>query len=508
MKPISRAIGILLFVLGSIVTPAGLAQENAAATKLLDEAKRLEQDGSFDKADDSYQVILERFAGTSQAQQATLALARSHVRGGRPNEASSTLDELIADHPESANAAAAAVYQGQIKRGMAQSIADLEEAQTLLSRIPLLYGAEKFATLDARVEARVRSGEVRLLLGLPELAALDFLQAIEDEPPSRWLSLARLGLAQSLLDQGGWGAAADVLQRVIDAGSAIDAGSEVDAGSEEAAVAARSLTFIHRRWLRPSLGQSPWATARVVDGVSWKKPSIVAASDDGQVMVFDQGQGLVVTFGPDGQVLSRSQSKDVRGLWWGRDGTPYRASAENARNFSGNVTQSFNRENAEKQHIAKNVVAGGRGLFGHWLVLDRGQSALMVFAERRGRFVKSVPAEDPADIALTHRSELLMLDRKAGEVNRLDLDFKKVGKVAGGWKRAERIASDPAGNLYVLNALENRIELFDRDGTKLEPIGPSLPGGFTLRDAADIAVDGEGRLYIVDIKLQQLIVLE
>ena len=112
------------------------------------------------------------------------------------------------------------------------------------------------------------------------------------------------------------------------------------------------------------------------------------------------------------------------------------------------------------------------------------------------------------DVALTPRSEILVLDGKAKRVSRISLDFSTVDSISGSWKRAGRIASDAAGNVYVLNTAENRIERFDSTGSPLGNVGPGLPGGIQLRGVEDLSVDGEGRLYLVDSKLAQLIVLE
>lgn len=497
MKKINKtASGWITTVLILTVAPVG-AQVNTAAKNLLEEARRLESESSFAEADDSYEMVLDRYPESPQAQEAILALANSRIRADEPDEALARLEQLISTHPESPNAATASVLQASITRRGARSIADLKAAQTLLSRVPLLYGPEKFETLDARVESRVRRGEIRLLLGQPQLAALDFLQAIEDEPPSRWLPRARLGLADSLLDQGDWTAAAEILQRVV------------DSESDESTGAARRLTFLHRHWLRPSLGLSPWESARPLGG-EWKKPSIIAASSDGRLLVFDSGTNLLSILGSDREIEKRTETKTVRDLWWGADDTAYRATAEGARSLDGSPTANFNVQGADKRQATKNLVAGGRGLFGHWLAIDRGQSALMAYSSAEGsRFFKSVPGQDPVDLAFDHRSQILVLDRKTARVSRLNLDLESVGSpLSDSWKRAERIASDAAGNVYVLDTAENRIDLFDRDGEDRGSVGPSLPGGIRLRGAADLSVDGEGRLYIVDSKLQQVIVLE
>jgi hypothetical protein len=67
---------------------------------------------------------------------------------------------------------------------------------------------------------------------------------------------------------------------------------------------------------------------------------------------------------------------------------------------------------------------------------------------------------------------------------------------------------DALGNIYVLDAGASRIEVLHQDGQRLAFVGPVLPGGRELRSPEDLAVDGSGRLLIVDSKLSSVIVLE
>ena len=46
------------------------------------------------------------------------------------------------------------------------------------------------------------------------------------------------------------------------------------------------------------------------------------------------------------------------------------------------------------------------------------------------------------------------------------------------------------------------------EGNSLATLGPQLAGGIELRAPSDVAVDGTGRLYIVDSRLGALIVVE
>ena len=482
-----------------LLSDAGSSQQNyAAAKRLLQEAERLERSGSFEEADGSYQLLLERFPESQEAEAAILSLARSQWRGGNSQAAHARLEELIDTYPESPRAASAWVLQAQYRIAEASSGEDLKDARTLLRRVPLLYGPEKYPTLDARVESRVTSGEVNLLLGEPAPASVDFIEAIEDEPASPWLSRARYGLARSLLRQGKWQAASEILQRVADS-------AESEALATEAR---RSLTFIHRLWLRPSVQQLAWESTRAVNpsGIVWKKPMRVAAAADGRVLVIDSGARLLLIMDVDGTPLHRSDAREARDVWWGFDGEPYVATAEGLRAVGGSLRQSFV-SSADKRQIAKNIGAGQRGLFGHWLMVDREKKALMVY-EPGGRFFSTVSGQEIVDVALEPRGEILVLDRKRQRISRLGFDFKEVDAFTGNWRRPQALCSDAAGNIYVLDRDEARIHILAPNGGSRGSIGPALPGGFELGSPEDISLDGEGRLYIADSRLGQVLVLE
>ena len=69
----------------------------------------------------------------------------------------------------------------------------------LANAVPVLFSAAEYPQLGARVEARVRAGELSLALGEPDRAALEFLEAIEDENRSAWLPRALHGMARERL---------------------------------------------------------------------------------------------------------------------------------------------------------------------------------------------------------------------------------------------------------------------------------------------------------------------
>ncbi len=79
--------------------------------------------------------------------------------------------------------------------------------------------------------------------------------------------------------------------------------------------------------------------------------------------------------------------------------------------------------------------------------------------------------------------------------------------ISGGLTKPLALDVDPMGNVYVLEE-SGRLQVFDTGGRKLDALGPGLPGGVTLSDPVDVAVDDTGRVYILDAKPAALYVLE
>ena len=102
----------------------------------------------------------------------------------------------------------------------------------------------------------------------------------------------------------------------------------------------------------------------------------------------------------------------------------------------------------------------------------------------------------------------MVLDQKASTVTRFAAgDNRGERVVTGSWDRAEALAVDPAGNIYVLDRGKRRIEVYGRDGSRITALGPTLPSGLELERPSDLTVDGAGRIWIADTRLG-LIVLE
>lgn len=143
---------------------------------------------------------------------------------------------------------------------------------------------------------------------------------------------------------------------------------------------------------------------------------------------------------------------------------------------------------------------------GYKYVADAGRGQIVVYNERN-EFYRAYGAEKqfrPTAVVVRdgriyvcdiNDSEVEVIDQESGEVINI---IGGVGKQEGSFHRPSHLALDSAGNLYVTDALNFRVQMFDRNGDFVKVIGyqGSHPGAFVRPKG--IAVDRDGHLYSVD----------
>ncbi len=143
---------------------------------------------------------------------------------------------------------------------------------------------------------------------------------------------------------------------------------------------------------------------------------------------------------------------------------------------------------------------------GYKYVADKQRGQIIVYNERN-EFFRAYGAEgqfQPLDVAVdgdriyvcdVAENEIEVLDRESGEV------ITKIGETGpenGQFQWPTRLTLDAAGNLYVTDFLNFRVQKFDRSGNFVKQIGElgTFPGA--MPRPKGIAVDRDGYLYTVD----------
>jgi hypothetical protein len=225
-------------------------------------------------------------------------------------------------------------------------------------------------------------------------------------------------------------------------------------------------------------------------------------------MVVATDAAVAVVVGGDGKIRATMPLRDAERPSIGRDGTVLVATSPAVQEYPSRRTETFAFLREKLQDLDK-VVAAARGPFGEWLVLDRGLGAVAVLS-REERSLRELPATraDVVDFAVGPLGRIYLLTGRDPRVVVYGPDFQQLQTISGSWQRPLAIDVDTVGNVYVLDRANRVVDVRDRTGAPLTTVGPTLPGGVSLRNVADIAVDDRGRLLVVDDELTSVVVLE
>ncbi len=412
----------------------------------------------------------------------------------------------------------------------AASPAELEAARAALLALSKRHPRDLLPAFPDRSLALLEAAALGRRLGAPNAAAGELLQVLEREPESDWTPRAHLELADVLLDRGDWRLAAEHLRQARAGalarieGEIPGAGNVDGSGVDVARLALERMTRIHRLLLRPLAGRSPWTRSDIhlppdylPEPLKLKRPRTVAAGPRGELLAADGDR--VVLLDPDRKTVA---SRELRGI--------VRANLVAAGPVGGLAAyvatpNSVLRGDAVGQAAAVNferpsggrldqIVGLHRGPFGRWIVLSRRVDVILRY-DRNRRLLDYSPStlERPVDLAPGPGATVHVLDAGSRSSPPSVLifrdDWELAGTITGAWQRPEALAVDAFGNSYVLDRAARRVQVYDREGVELASIGPVLPGGgLELRNPMDIAVDGMGRVFIGEGRMETVLVVE
>jgi DNA-binding beta-propeller fold protein YncE len=102
-------------------------------------------------------------------------------------------------------------------------------------------------------------------------------------------------------------------------------------------------------------------------------------------------------------------------------------------------------------------------------------------------------ADVDQDQVLVYDADTLKLKRRIGTGG-----HKHELTTPGDFARPAGLAVDQEGNLYVADALNNRIEIFDGDGKFVSTFGKAGDGPGYFSRPKGVAIDGDGHIWVVD----------
>jgi DNA-binding beta-propeller fold protein YncE len=248
-----------------------------------------------------------------------------------------------------------------------------------------------------------------------------------------------------------------------------------------------------------------------------KKPYAVAIDSKRRVYVTDSGNSALVRFDRENRVMDVFGTtgphtlKLPLGLHIGPDGTIFVADAEARRvvgyNDEGETVAAFGGHDALINPADSVLSPDGKRLYvadskAHQIVVFDRESADEVdrFGERG---VEAGEFNFPTSLAIGPEGQLFVVDQLNCRIQVFEPDgeyldeFGERGTTTGSFARPKDIAVDEVGFIYVTDALFNNVQLFDADFSLLTFVGQGgrEPGQFFA--ASGIAVLGDD-LAVVD----------
>jgi sugar lactone lactonase YvrE len=148
---------------------------------------------------------------------------------------------------------------------------------------------------------------------------------------------------------------------------------------------------------------------------------------------------------------------------------------------------------------------------GRLYVADTGNRRVQVF-DNEGQFIASWEGGkeefvEPLALVVDSRGDLYVLDSEPGWIYRFAADGTLLGRFAGPEARffhPRGLAIDEADRLYVADTGGCRVLVYNTAGERLSQFGGKGEGSGELLEPTDVALDGQGAIYVVDASNQRV----
>lgn len=127
----------------------------------------------------------------------------------------------------------------------------------------------------------------------------------------------------------------------------------------------------------------------------------------------------------------------------------------------------------------------------------------------------------PASIHVTLDGKMFVADSGNNRVQIFDADgtpnykFGKPGRKASQFNNPQGIAVNSQGNIYVVDSNNRRVQIFNYDGIFLKSFGPKIKGSkgkdgreLELKHPADLVIDSKDQVYLIDFGNERIFLVD
>ena len=497
-----RSLRILpALLLSLLIAPSGLAQEEGFVQKLSDNALQLLRTGKPEEALKGFEQIYTSYGKSGLSADALYQVAAYHYPTASLRDlGSATRDQILRalalfnkirkEYPTSSRAPEALYRLGLLALEPDNPKTSFDEAYAAFTSVTNVYPESPLAgpALYGGAAAQMRSGAFAV-------AQDDFARLLERYPALPETASARLAYGYCLYRSGDYARAMEEYQKVRDR----------NPGKPEAEVARERITLLHRLRLLPAVGRTvvyrpDGEFAGKVATLGLRSVSALALGPDGNLLVIDAKQGIVLQIGAGGRAIGQTPfagvaaaDSDPRGnLVMAGEGQiqvgkrllpltrPEGSTPRPIRDLSGMAVDGDGRvyvgdsRTMEVVQYGRNLdfraavyrSASGRlgplraGLDDQLYILDTKEKTVVVYAEGKSTTrlrLDEAPASilEPVDLAVDDLGDLYVCDAASGRVVVLDPSGKtllaglQADKARGGLLAPDRIEVDHQGRIYI-----------------------------------------------------------
>jgi TolA-binding protein len=490
----SRNLGWAIAVASSAAAGAASAQAPSdLARQHLESGIQFYEQQRYNQALNDFQIIVTSMATTEYADDALLRIGRYYLDVEENfSKAKDNFDTALKSYPTGDAAPGAYYYLGEVIFRSDRAGKTLDDALANYQRV-FLYPDNPWipAALYGTGRALERQGKF-------EEAVDAYFQVIVDHPRSEWAAGARLGVGRSFVRQG-------------DPMEAMAQFQEVRNGhpdTREAEAALDWLTLLFRFYGTKMLGQAvsfrrdagfnPVLRDKLNDVVAVR----VSASG---IHVLERDKKRVMTFDRSGKLSGSQQAVEPYGLFVDPRGELVVANDRAVVVDGKPITFAVPEEKGPKP--LEKIRWAVRDRLGDIYVYDEDQKKLLRYtaaAELSGPFPDANPRE-LITVEMDPVGNLVLLDRRDRDVSVFGPEGRLVARIEtqkGQWslKKAADIAIDPAGYLYVLDSEQAKIAVFDASYQFVTLLTEQNLGPGALTKPTTLDVDASGDLYVYDEK--------